>query len=155
MSWHRLIYVLSLCGRECLWNVFHILCMFGSMIYACLRSTLAVLYMDKLMWNCLILSKPILTLVMLYLLYVALFCIFVINVSLALSKLVLRSRSLEVWFGQGSWSFCHVIIDLLRLFLQLWYFDRVYIELIFWESLSKICRHAKNEKLILQLILSS
>ena len=131
MSWYRLIYVLSLCGRECLWNVFHILYMFGSMIYACLGSTLAVLYMDKLMWNCLVLSKQILTLVMLYLLYVALFCIFVINVSLALSKLVLRSRSLEVWFGQGSWSFCHVITDLLHLFLQLWYFDRVYIEFIF------------------------
>ena len=133
MSWYRLIYVLSLCGRECLWNVFHILYMFGSMIYACLGSTLAVLYMDKLMWNCLVLSKQILTLVMLYLLYVALFCIFVINVSLALSKLVLRSRSLEVWFGQGSWSFCHVITDLLHLFLQLWYFDRVYIEFIFWK----------------------
>ena len=122
MSWYRLIYVSSLCGGECLWNVFHILCMFGSMICACLGSTLAVLYMDKLMWNCLILSKPILTLVMLYLLYVALFCLFVINVSLALSKLVLRSRSLEVWFGQASWSFCHVIIDLLRLFFRVMIF---------------------------------
>ena len=157
MSWHRLIYVLSLCGGECLWNVLHILCMFGSMICACLRSTLAVLYIDKLMWNCLVLSKPILTLVMFYLFKVALFCIFVINVSLALSKLVLRSRSLEVWFGQASWSFCHVIIDLLRLFFRVMIFV-LWLGLYwihFFESLSKICRHAKNEKLILQLKLSS